>query len=148
MTKPTMPRFALAAAFAALVACGFTASLAAQRNTALNRANLDTTCAPCTDFYQFANGSWLKTHTIPPDKTSLGSFGMLGDKNQEVVQHIVDRRRQARARRRNEVGHERVEDRHVLHGVHGHGDDGRGRLQTDQARTRRYCERPRRRTTW
>jgi putative endopeptidase len=55
----------------------------------LDRANLDTTCAPCTDFYQFANGSWLGKHTIPPDKTGLGSFGMLSDKNQEVVQKIV-----------------------------------------------------------
>jgi len=55
----------------------------------LNRANLDTTCAPCTDFYEFANGGWLKSHTIPPDKSNLGSFGMLGDKNQEVVQKIV-----------------------------------------------------------
>src|SRR5665213_3222454 len=55
----------------------------------IDRANLDTTCAACTDFYDFANGTWLKTHTIPPDKTSLASFGILGDKNQEVVQHIV-----------------------------------------------------------
>ncbi len=55
----------------------------------LNRANLDTTCAACTDFYQFANGSWLKRNTIPPDKANLGSFGILGDKNQEVVQKIV-----------------------------------------------------------
>ncbi|HYV97116.1 MAG TPA: hypothetical protein VE967_06660, partial [Gemmatimonadaceae bacterium] len=62
-------------------------SIAAQRGTApkpLDRANLDTTCAPCKDFYQFANGMWLKTHSIPPDRTGLGSFGMLGDKNQEV----------------------------------------------------------------
>jgi len=55
----------------------------------LSRANLDTTCAPCTDFYEFANGGWLKSHTIPPDKSNLGSFGMLSDKNQEVVQKIV-----------------------------------------------------------
>jgi putative endopeptidase len=59
-------------------------------NRAIDRANFDTTCAPCTDFYQFANGGWLKSHTIPPDKASLGSFGMLGDKNQDVVRRIVD----------------------------------------------------------
>src|SRR4051794_34044936 len=69
--------------------------LAAQQTTSqpavhpLSRANLDTTCAACADFYQFANGGWLKKNTIPPDKANLGSFGMLGDKNQEVVQKIV-----------------------------------------------------------
>ncbi len=31
----------------------------------------------------------LRNHTIPPDKSGLGSFGMLSDKNQEVVQKIV-----------------------------------------------------------
>src|SRR5436305_1003309 len=75
----------------ATVLCLVASVARAQRpaSKAIDRANLDTTCAPCTDFYEFANGTWLKTHTIPPDRASLGSFGMLGDKNQEVVQHIV-----------------------------------------------------------
>src|SRR5678810_1049115 len=74
---------------AALVASS--SALAAQQPAArpLSRANLDTTCAACTDFYQFANGGWLKKNVIAPDKAHLGSFGMLGDKNQEVVQKIV-----------------------------------------------------------
>ena len=69
--------------------CFAAAALPAQGSKPLDRANLDTTCAPCTDFYQFANGTWLKRNKTPPDKSSLGSFGMLGDKNQEVVQKIV-----------------------------------------------------------
>ena len=78
-------------AFPALVALTMSAlgAVGAQQAKPLNRANLDTTCAPCTDFYEFANGGWLKRNTIPPDKSSLGSFGILGDQNQEVVQRIV-----------------------------------------------------------
>ena len=74
---------------AALLCIAATAAIAQRAGKPLDRANLDTTCAPCTDFYQFANGTWLKKHTIPPDKSGLGSFGMLSDKNQEVVQKIV-----------------------------------------------------------
>ena len=42
------------------------ASLRAQaplQTVPFDRANLDTTCAPCEDFYQFANGAWLKRAT-------------------------------------------------------------------------------------
>ena len=74
---------------AALLCIAATAASAQRAGKPLDRANLDTTCAPCTEFYQFANGTWLKKHTIPPDKSGLGSFGMLSDKNQEVVQKIV-----------------------------------------------------------
>jgi putative endopeptidase len=83
-------RFRLALA-APLLAAVVSSVAFAQRGAShvLDRANLDTTCAPCADFYEFANGTWLKKHTIPPDKTSLGSFGMLADQNQEVVQKIV-----------------------------------------------------------
>jgi putative endopeptidase len=70
-------------------AVSFTAGAQRGANKAFDRTNLDTTCAPCKDFYEFANGTWLKRHTIPPDKTGLGSFGMLGDKNIEVVEKIV-----------------------------------------------------------
>jgi putative endopeptidase len=83
MLKKVLLSTAIAVAAAALSAAG------AQQAKPLSRANLDTTCAPCTDFYEFANGGWLKRNKIPPDKSSLGSFGILGDQNQEVVQKIV-----------------------------------------------------------
>jgi putative endopeptidase len=85
------PRLSHRLAFVAGI-LGLASIAAAQKpaaSKALDRANLDTTCAPCSDFYEFANGTWLKKHTIPPTKSSLGSFGMLGDKNQEVVEKIV-----------------------------------------------------------
>ncbi|MEP6779666.1 MAG: M13 family metallopeptidase [Gemmatimonadaceae bacterium] len=65
------------------------AAMAQPANKALDRANIDTTCKACDDFYQYANGAWLKKNKIPDDKAGLSSFGILGDKNQEVVQKIV-----------------------------------------------------------
>jgi putative endopeptidase len=86
MSRPSLRRAGLLAVLS--IAPSVAVAQRAQTKP-LDRANLDTTCAPCADFYQFANGTWLKKHTIPPDKTGLGSFGMLSDQNQAVVQKIV-----------------------------------------------------------
>ena len=56
----------------------------------IDRANLDTTCAACTDFYQFANGGWLKKATIPASYSSYGAFEELNDRNEEVLHQILD----------------------------------------------------------
>ena len=58
--------------------------------TALDRANMDTRCSACSDFFSYANGAWLRTAQIPASKTSLGSFGILSDRNEAVVHRILD----------------------------------------------------------
>ncbi len=57
----------------------------------LDRANLDTTCAACTNFYQFANGGWLKRTQIPAAYPSWGSFEALADQNQLVLRDIIEK---------------------------------------------------------
>ena len=55
----------------------------------LDRANLDTTCRACDDFYQFANGGWLKRATIPAAYPEYGSFQQLYDQNEAVLHDIL-----------------------------------------------------------
>ena len=74
-----------------LLAVAATLRAQAPRQTVpFDRANLDTTCAPCEDFYQFANGSWLKRAKIPGDYPTYGAFDQLFDQNQEVLRNVLD----------------------------------------------------------
>lgn len=52
--------------------------------------NLDRTCKPCDDFYQFAVGGWLKANPIPPEYPMWGSAVMLADKNQQALHGILE----------------------------------------------------------
>ncbi len=53
-------------------------------------ANLDKTCKPCDDFYQFAMGGWIKSNPIPPEYSSWGTFTQLADKNQQNLRQILE----------------------------------------------------------
>ena len=53
-------------------------------------ANLDKTCKPCDDFYQFAMGGWIKSNPIPPEFSTWGTFTQLADKNQQNLRQILE----------------------------------------------------------
>ncbi|HEY6264873.1 MAG TPA: M13 family metallopeptidase [Candidatus Acidoferrum sp.] len=59
--------------------------------------NLDKTCKPCDDFYQFAMGGWMKANPIPPEYSTYGSFTRLADQNQQNLRLILDQAAKAKA---------------------------------------------------
>ncbi|HWN08345.1 MAG TPA: M13 family metallopeptidase [Pyrinomonadaceae bacterium] len=52
--------------------------------------NMDKTTPACTDFYQFANGTWLTKTAIPPAYSSWGSFHVLAEKNRTAMHEILE----------------------------------------------------------
>src|SRR5580704_13375438 len=52
--------------------------------------NLDRSCKPCDDFFEFAMGGWMKANPIPPQYPRWGSFTVLLDKNQQNLRTILD----------------------------------------------------------
>jgi putative endopeptidase len=56
----------------------------------LDTANFDTSISPKTDFYQYAVGGWRKTHPIPGDRTSWGSFDEVDKRNELRVREIME----------------------------------------------------------
>ncbi|MGH9716561.1 MAG: M13 family metallopeptidase [Candidatus Acidiferrales bacterium] len=55
-----------------------------------NLANLDRSVSPCRNFYQFADGGWMKTHPIPADHAAWETFSMLQQHNQQVLRQILE----------------------------------------------------------
>ena len=53
-------------------------------------AGMDKTAVPGDNFYQFANGTWLKNTPIPADKSNYGSFTMLDDLSRQRTRDIID----------------------------------------------------------
>ncbi len=54
-------------------------------------AAIDKTADPCTDFYQYACGNWVKSNPIPADQVRWArSFSLLGERNRYLLWQELD----------------------------------------------------------
>jgi len=79
-------------AFSAVLAisAGSATKAAGDLSWGFSLTNLDRTCKPCDDFYQFAMGGWMKANTIPAEYSTWGSFTVLRDKNLGGMRTILE----------------------------------------------------------
>ena len=66
-------------------------TLSAQAQTpALDLSARDTTCSPCRDFFQYANGTWVTRTEIPAAFASFGSFQELAERNRTTMYELLE----------------------------------------------------------
>ena len=56
----------------------------------IDPANMNTAVRPQDDFYEYANGTWLKNTAIPPTESRWGSFSELAEFNQNALKTICE----------------------------------------------------------
>jgi putative endopeptidase len=80
------------------IACLLGSAAMAQTNErGLDRKNLDTTVSPCDNFYEYANGSWLKNNPIPAAYSSWGVWHEMHERNSKMLHEILESAAKANA---------------------------------------------------
>ncbi len=59
---------------------------------------MDTTTDACQDFFQYANGSWLKSTQIPASESRWGTFNILGDSNNALLKDVLEKASTSKAK--------------------------------------------------
>ncbi|KAL3227886.1 hypothetical protein MRX96_003837 [Rhipicephalus microplus] len=59
-----------------------------QASSLLN--GMDQSADPCSDFFQYACGSWNKRHQIPEDRPSISTFEVLSDELQIILKDVIE----------------------------------------------------------
>ncbi|MEP6568836.1 MAG: M13 family metallopeptidase [Acidobacteriota bacterium] len=77
------------------VACGLLLALSmatafGQNHRGYDPANMDKDAVACADFYQYANGAWLKNTEIPGAYSSWGAFNVLAENNRKALHDILE----------------------------------------------------------
>ncbi|HTL18525.1 MAG TPA: M13 family metallopeptidase N-terminal domain-containing protein, partial [Patescibacteria group bacterium] len=66
------------------------AMLIAPKVPRFSTSYMDTSVSPGTDFYKYADGSWVKNNPVPPDKSRWGGFAELQERNWFLIHEILD----------------------------------------------------------
>lgn len=74
---------------ASLILFALCASNFAQ-SKAFDTSLMDTSVEACENFYDYANGAWLKTVQIPGDRSRYGTFDIVRERNQNILGEIVE----------------------------------------------------------
>lgn len=70
------------------------------QNKGFDVNRMDRSVDACDDFFEYANGSWLKSTQIPASETRWGTFNILADRNNTILRDVLE----AAAKTKNPAG--------------------------------------------
>jgi endothelin-converting enzyme/putative endopeptidase len=69
---------------------GLAQTAPAKSQPVLDVASMETSVDPCTDFFTYSCGAWIKKNPIPPDQTSWSVYSRLEDDNKAILREILE----------------------------------------------------------
>src|ERR1700676_5020974 len=93
MTKLTL--ISIVVPFAAVLGVGQTPSpdtplTSLPYSPSLDVSSMDRTVDPCTDFYRYSCGGWIKKNPIPSDQARWDVYAKLGEDNQRFLWGVLE----------------------------------------------------------
>ncbi len=74
-----------------LLGVGLTTHSFAEGNArGLDAKNFDTTCSPCKDFFQYANGGWLAANPVPAAYSSWAIDDEMRERNNTMLKEVLE----------------------------------------------------------
>lgn len=60
------------------------------KKSAIDKASMDLSVKPNQNFYQYANGTWLKNNPVPSTESRWGNFNLVAERNENILREIVE----------------------------------------------------------
>jgi putative endopeptidase len=92
-----LPLLAFCALTASVVSCKSKSTASTGNKPDALAVNLDTTVAPGQDFFQYANGGWIKKNPIPGEQSSWGIGNLVVEENLKRLREISEKAAAANA---------------------------------------------------
>lgn len=59
-------------------------------SSGIDKANMDVTVKPGTDFYQYATGGWTAAHPLTPEYSRYAQFDALAENNRRQLRELIE----------------------------------------------------------